>query len=54
LGPDEVSGELWQLVTSIHDEGAGLMLVSDTHKVMATLIVMLSSGCCGGVFSSIS
>jgi hypothetical protein len=55
LGADEASGLSWQLVTTICDEADGLTLcVSDSHKVMTALVVMLLSNVCCGDFSAIS
>jgi hypothetical protein len=51
-GADEVSRWSWQLMTAIHDEGDGLTL-SDS-QVMTTLVVLLPSKCCHGIFSAIS
>jgi hypothetical protein len=38
---DEVSGQPWQLVTAVHDEIDGLYFVSNTHKVMTALILVI-------------
>jgi hypothetical protein len=55
LGADQASGFSWQLVTTICDEADGLTLcVSDSHKVMTALVVMLLSNVCCGDFSAIS
>jgi hypothetical protein len=45
-GADEVSRSSWQLSTAISDEGDGLTLVSNSHKVMTAHIVILPSNCC--------
>jgi hypothetical protein len=53
-----VSGEWWQLVTVIHDEGDGWYLVSDNTLVIffwfSWLIQLLPSKCYWGVTSAIS
>ncbi len=55
LGADDASGLSWQLVTTICDEADGLTLcVSDSHKVMTSLVVMLLSNVRCGDFSAIS
>jgi hypothetical protein len=41
FGHAEVSGETWQLVTALSDLGDGLILVSDTDKVMTTFILVV-------------
>ncbi len=40
---DEVSGQPWQLATAVHDEIDGLYFVSNTHKVMTALILVIFS-----------
>jgi hypothetical protein len=49
-GVDEVGGKSWQSLTAVHDEGVGLTLLSDSHKVMTAIgLVILPSECCCGV-----
>jgi hypothetical protein len=37
---DEVTGQSWQLITAIHDEG-GCLILSASHKVHTLIVVML-------------
>ncbi len=48
-GAGEVSGESQQLVTAIYDQGDGLELCEQAHKVMTILLLVLLSKCCCGV-----
>jgi hypothetical protein len=45
LGAHVVNGEELQLVVAICDEGSGLILVNDTHKVMTTCLLCLFCFC---------
>ncbi len=40
---DEVGGQPWQLVTAVHDKIDGLYFVSNTHKVMTALVLVIFS-----------
>jgi hypothetical protein len=52
LGVDEVSGETWQLVIAIHDEGAELILdvklprLGQLILVMPVLFALVLISCC--------
>jgi hypothetical protein len=50
---DEITGESWQLITAVDNDG--LTLCEWHHKIMTALILLLlSSKFCCGVFSAIS